>query len=527
MSNVRSDTLFTLIKSLSKSEKRYFKLSETNAQDTKYLRLFDLIDAQSVFDEAAILLAEPSFVPAQFSNLKAHLYNKVLKSLRDFSRPSIIGIQIRELIDESQILFNKSLYQQCAKRLKKAEKLAAEADNHELHLEILKWKKRVLTHTLDWENQSYVDEIVEKVRNANERINNINIFSNLQAQLQSLYRKTGYIRNEREFRKVEQIFTSNLPLVDERQLSVSEKIHLYHLYIGYYFFVQDFETGYGYALKWVELFRKNKSLLRPKLENYIAGLNYLLIAQNKLELLTEFEETRKELRTLNKLPATYYNDNIRRKMLKYTFVHEFNRLFLSGDFRRGVELIERLSSGLEDFILQLDAHSRVILFYKTACLYFGNSDFKKSVFWLNKILTSKEVDLREDIHGFARILNLISHYELGNTDLIQYYVRATYRFLLKTQDLHEYQRLILRFLKGLHPHMTDEEVTHRFRLLREKMLELQDNPYERRAFVYFDMVSWLESRISGRPIMTVIQARVQQRQREIEAASDKILAASS
>ena len=87
-------------------------------------------------------------------------------------------------------------------------------------------------------------------------------------------------------------------------------------------------------------------------------------------------------------------------------------------------------------------------------------------------------------------------------------MRSTYRFLLRTQDLHEYQRLILRFLKGLHPHMTDEEVTVRFRLLKDKMRELQDNPYERRAFVYFDMVSWLESRISGRPIMAVIKERV-------------------
>ena len=419
MSKTRSDTLFTLIKSLSKTEKRYFKLSQTHAADKKFVRLFELMDAQKEVNEDAILRAEPAFDPAQFSNLKAHLYNKVLKSLRDYSQPSIIGIQIRELIDESQILFNKSLYQQCAKRLKKAEKLARQADNHELQLEILKWKKRVLNHTLDWEDQSHVDELVAKVRAVNERINNINTFSNIQAKLQSLYRRTGYIRNEREFRKVEQIFTSNLPLINEKELSISEKISLYHVYIGYYFFVQDFEAGHAYALKWVALFRANRALVQPKLEEYIAGLNYLLIAQYKLERLEAFEETRKELRTLNKLPASYYNDNIRRKMLKYTFVHEFNRLFLSAEFARGVALIERLDSGLDRFIDQLDAHSRVILFYKTACLYFGNSDYKKSVFWLNKIMTSKDVDLREDIHGFARILNLISHYELGNTDLIQ------------------------------------------------------------------------------------------------------------
>lgn len=506
--------MFTLVKSLSKSEKRYFRLSQSSAGDKKFLRLFELIESQKEFDEEAILLTEPDFDPGQFSNLKAHLYAKILKSLRDFSLKSVPSIEIRELIDEAQILFNKSLYQQCAKRLKKADKLANETDNLELQLVILKWQKQVLNHTLDRENQHYVDEVVNKVREVSERINNINTFSNLQAKLQALYRKTGYIKNEKEFRQIESIFTSNLPLVTEGKLSVTERINLYHLYIGYYFFIQNFEQGMRYAEKWVAIFKNKKVLQRVGLESYITALNYLLIAQNKLQLYHEFQETKKELRTLNKLHPSMYNENIRLKMLKYTFVHEFNSLFLSGEFDRGVELIERLSSGLEGFINQLDAHSRVILFYKTACLYFGNSDFSKSVFWLNKVLTSKEVDLREDINGFARILNLICQYELGDTDLVQYSIRSTYRYLLKRDDLLEYQRLVLNFLRGLQPTLTEEEVIERFKGLKERMLEIQDDPYER-GFVYFDMVSWLESKIEGRPIMEVIKEKAQIRMKDM------------
>lgn len=514
MSKKRSETLFTLVKSLSKSEKRYFKLSQSNAEDKKFVRLFELIESLPEFDEEAILDAEPDFTRSQFSNLKAHLYTKILKSLRDFSLKSVPSIEIRELIDEAQILFNKSLYQQCAKRLKKAEKLAIETDNLEMQLVILKWQKQVLNHTLDRENHHYVDEVVNRVRVVNERINNINMFSNLQAKLQALYRKTGYIKNEKEFRNIESIFTSNLPLVTEGKLSITEKINLYHLYIGYYFFIQNFEQGMRYAEKWVAIFRDQKMLQKVGLESYITALNYLLIAQNKLQRYNEFQETKRQLRTLNKLHPSMYNENIRLKMLKYTFVHEFNSLFLSGEFDRGVELIERLSSGLEGFIDQLDAHSRVILFYKTACLYFGNQDYNKSVFWLNKILTSKEVDLREDINGFARILNLICQYELGDTDLVQYSIRSTYRYLLKRDDLLEYQRLILNFLRGLRPTLTENEVIERFKGLKEKMLAIQDNSYER-GFVYFDMVAWLESKIERKAIMDVIKERAQSRMNEL------------
>lgn len=507
MSNKRSSTLWMLVKSLTRSEKRYFKLSFAGAENKKYLKLFELIDAQKVFDEDKILASDREFKPSQFSNLKAHLYAKILKSLRDFSLSTIPSLQIREWIDEAQILFNKSLYQQSGQRLNKAFKLASETDNLELQLEILKWKKKIVTHTVGWGNKGYVDEIIQDVQTVNEQINNINRFSNLQSQLQSLYQKNGYIRNEKEFRKIEEIFHSNLPLVDEGNMTVTERIHFYQLHIGYNFFIQDFQAGHDYAKKWVEVFRENKTMAKAQLELYITGLNYFLIAQYKLLKYNDFQETKRELRALNRLPKSVYNDNIRLKLLKYTFVHEFNSLFLSGDFDRGVELIERLSSGLEGFIDQLDAHSRVILFYKTACLYFGNSDFKKSIFWLNQVIDSKEVELREDIHGFARIMLLVSNYELDNIELIQYYIRSTYRFLFKTKDLHQFQKLILSFLKGLNPHLAENEVINRFESLRRKMLELRNNPYESRAFVYFDIISWLESKIERRSIMEVIKKK--------------------
>ena len=82
MPKEKKDTLFTLIKSLKKSEKRYFKTTETKQEDTKFIRLFDLIDKQKEFDENKILKKEPSIKPEQLSNLKAHLYNKILQSLR-------------------------------------------------------------------------------------------------------------------------------------------------------------------------------------------------------------------------------------------------------------------------------------------------------------------------------------------------------------------------------------------------------------------------------------------------------------
>ena len=58
MSNKVSDSLHKLIKSLTPSEKRGFKLfssRHTSADENQYVKLFDAIDAHHVYDEALIL----------------------------------------------------------------------------------------------------------------------------------------------------------------------------------------------------------------------------------------------------------------------------------------------------------------------------------------------------------------------------------------------------------------------------------------------------------------------------------------
>ncbi len=73
------DNLFVLIKSLTKSEKRQFKLyvgrMDSN-EDSKFLNLFNLLDKMRKYDEKKII--ESNIVTKQqLSNLKAHLYKQI------------------------------------------------------------------------------------------------------------------------------------------------------------------------------------------------------------------------------------------------------------------------------------------------------------------------------------------------------------------------------------------------------------------------------------------------------------------
>jgi len=73
MANRFSDTLFQLIHSLEKAEKRHFKLyikRSSTKEDLKIVQLFDALDKLNDYDEKALLKKLPGIEKPQLSNLR-------------------------------------------------------------------------------------------------------------------------------------------------------------------------------------------------------------------------------------------------------------------------------------------------------------------------------------------------------------------------------------------------------------------------------------------------------------------------
>jgi hypothetical protein len=507
MSKDRSDHLFILVKSLKKSEKRYFKLrnSSVNGSDHKYLRLFEEIEKLKDFDEDRVLETNDWIRPEQFSNLKANLYKKILQSLKEYTTSTNEDISIRENIDYVQILYDRSLYGQSMQLLQKVKKSVAKSDNLELHLEVLKWEKNLLPYSLGKNNQERVKQIVEEGNAVNLRISRINQLTNLSVELNAIYIKVGYLRDKNDFILINNMFAEKLPEYQEDNLSFQEKLLWYDIHFSYFNFIQDFHKAHEYAMKWVELF-PNAPSSSHNFEKYLRGLNHLLNTQSRIYLYTEFQKTHVILKSLTSHRVVKMNENIQIRLFKYSYAHQFNGYFITGNFQTGVNLLRKIEKRLEGYIGLLDKHSELVLFYKIASLYLGNNDYRDALKWLNRIINSEDQDIREDVHSFSRILNLIIHYELGNNDVIEYYLRSTYRFLLKKHDLHLYQQYILDFIRNLSKD-TRTSLRDRFVALRTKMIALSESKYDRRPFVYFDIISWLDSKIENTTVGDVIRAK--------------------
>lgn len=74
------------------------------------------------------------------------------------------------------------------------------------------------------------------------------------------------------------------------------------------------------------------------------------------------------------------------------------------------------------------------------------------------------------------------------------------------EDLYEVQKEMIKFLRRLgdiYPH----ELKGEFDKLLVKLRDYEDHPYERRAFLYLDIISWLESKIKNKSVGEIIREK--------------------
>lgn len=508
MANQPNDHLYQLIKSLSKAEKRGFKIyaTRTSSSDAKFIQLFDAIDKAKEYDEDLIFSKITDLKKIQLSNLKAHLYKQILVSLRLNYVNHNIDIQLREQIDYARILYDKGLYKQSLKVLDKAKSLSSNNHRTTLTIEILGFEKLIESQYITRSLRNRADQLIEETENTVKSVDRYHSLSNLSLRLYGIYIKAGHVRSERDYDITKKFFDQSLKRIDLSNLNFFDELYLNVSYAWYSLIVQDFLMQYRYANKWVELFHKNQNMLSLEPIWYIKGLHVLLEALFILGHHKKHAEVVQLLHNFVENPPPRSSENLETLCFQYYYTGLINSFFMTGQFTEGLSLVPRLEKEINKYQFRIDSHRILVFYYKIACLYFGAGKIKSSITYLNKIINYPDSRLREDIHCFARILSLIAHFELGNQNLVEYQVRSTYRFIRKMNDLNSVQEEILKFLRNLNS-VEPEYLKKEFRKLRDRLIIIQKQPYQRRAFLYLDIIAWLESKIEEISVQDVIKQR--------------------
>lgn len=505
MAVLYSDTLFQLICSLEKSEKRHFKLyikRSSSKQDLKVIRLFDALDKLSEYDEQVVVKKLPGISKPQFYNLKAHLYKQLLASLRLLKTNDNTDLKLSEHLDNARLLYNKGLKLQSLHILEKAKELAKANQKYNFLVQVISLEKKIETLHITRSSLEKTEQLTQEATENSWHIDRVTRLSNLALLLYRWYVMNGHARNIKDEQKLQTFFENYLPGNTAAINGFYEKLYLYQSYCWYGFIRQDFLIYYRYSQKWIDLFHEDKIMITVETGHYIKGVHNLLNAHFVLRNYKEFDKTLKQFEKFSKLPVANLHDNFRTHTSIYINSARINQYLMRGTFHEGLSIVPEVVSKLNEYALFVDSHRILVFNYKISSLYFGAGKYAMAIDFLHKIIHGSQDGLRNDLQCYARLMHLLCHYELGNGEIIESLIKSVYRFMAKMKNLTIVEEEIFKFLR----HSTKAKS---YRLHGEldnflkKIKHLEKNRFETRSFAYLDIISWVESKVYDSPLSEI------------------------
>ncbi len=510
----KGELLFDLIRSLTKSEKRNFSLYAKRIQgegDIKFLRLLDVLEQMKTYDEAAVLRKLNGISKSQFVNLRRHLYQHLMTSLRLMQLNKQRDIQIRELIDYAYILYGKGLYTHSLKILAKAKAMAQAGHQDLLHLEILEFEKLIESRHITRSTTGRILQLMEDASFRSQANAYITQWSNLKLRLQREFINNGHLRNEEHRSRIRQEFEALQPRDEGHQPTFFERLYRCECYFWLHYLLLEFEDCLDYASQWVELYQEKPNMIWRDVDMYMRGLHHVITTAFYNRNAHQLREALELLEAFREGQYQKFNDNS--KALSFLYVHQgrFNLCFLEGCFKDGLQnILPRTLRRLRRYEKQLDLHKVMIFHYKIAWLYFGNGQPGEAVTYLKKIIDLQSGHLRDELQAYAHLLFLMAHFELGNYDISDYLLQGADTFFKKLDALSPLQAATLSFLKKLF-RAPLQETRPLFRSFQAELAEMANNPLEQRDFVFLDIPSWVECHLQQRPLQAISQEAYRRR----------------
>ena len=505
MPNRFSDTLFLLVHSLEKAEKRYFKLyikRNSSNSELKIVQLFDVLDKMEDYDEQIILKRMKGITKTQLTNLKTHLNKQLLASLRLLKLNENVDLQLSEHLDEARILYNKGLKIQALRILEKAKELARANQKINTLVQIISLEKKIETLHITRSSTEKTERLAEEALQISSHIDRVTRLSNLALLLYRWYVLNGHARNKEDEKDIKEFFKSYLPADMSAVNGFYEKLYLYQSYCWYAFIRQDFLMYYRYSQKWIDLYEEDPQMISVETGHYVKGMHNLLNSHFDLRNFQLFELTLKQFEKFAASPIANEHDNFRTHTSIYINSARINQHLMKGTFKEALAIIPSIEEKLTEYSLFVDRHRILVFNYKFASLYFGAGNYDRAIDYLLKIINGP-IDLRIDLQCYARLLHLMCHYELKNYDLIESLTKSVYRFMAKMKNLTQAEEEIFRFLKNSFS-QPPSSLKPELEKLLHNIKHLEKSRHETRAFAYLDIISWIESKVYNKTMGDII-----------------------
>lgn len=512
-----SDEIYELIKSLTKEERSFFRkyaATLANEGNNNYLKLFDEIQLQvsksEEYDEKKI--KEKSFTgkfQKNFPYHKNYLYNLILSAMVLYSKDKREFYNLHFLISQAKFLFERVLYEQAYKVLLKAKKIAYEDENFAELQTILNWERTILRKIIgpnEYNEKSI--QIYNEMEEALEKQKNVILFGKLYSQIGTAIEKsgTGFTRNEKDFSVFDITNNDELMKDESKATTMLSKFFFHSTKMVYYQAIQDNTNAYIHSKKIVELFDSPARIL-SRINWYVVSLNNFCIILIRLGKFDEYENTKNKMIDLRRKYGNLLSENEKALIFYSTSVLGMSPIFAKLTRERLSSHLEEVTKGFVPVEDKIHVQQRIIVYFFVGLGYFVLGDYEKCIYWLGKIINSVKTDLSEDYQAYARIVNLISYYELEYFDSLEYVLKSTYHYLNKRKRVYKYENIVLKYLRRSFRIKTQAELYEMFDEMNYELKEIAKDPFEKNAFDGFNILFWLESKLKKKTIIDVMTSK--------------------
>lgn len=505
-----SNNLFELIKSLSKSEKGYFKKYaqiHVRGDENNYIKLFDEIEKQNEYNEEKLL---KKFKNEKFTNnfsvAKAYLYTIILKSLVAFHND--VSVEIRNYLNQIEILYRKSLLKHCEKIIRKAKEIAYKYELYNYLYEILFWELEYLDRTKsDRSDTEKILKLYEEILKVSDLLRENAEFKEASGRIKHISADIGFIKTEDDRKRIEEIIQSPIFKSDKNLQTFESKYNYYYTWMNYYFVYNDLEKAYPYINKIYKLWTTEYSeYIEFRFTQYCATI------YNKLNIGYSIKKFRDVEELLPKLPEIKTKLKEKNNKFFYDLYNVENALNIDrGNLERCIEISDEIEELLKhEHYFRPNKIQEYTFNYICGYVYFCKGDYSASLKFLNRILNDNVTDIRNDLHIYSRLLSLLIHSEMKHFDYLTHFMKSVKRFLTNNQSLNEMENLVLKFINdNIIKTAGDKIQKTKYEELRGQILQICENDPSKNSFFASDFITWIDSKIEGKPMGEILRAKYQ------------------
>jgi hypothetical protein len=332
--------------------------------------------------------------------------------------------------------------------------------------------------------------LFEAEKNALAQLTNINEYWYLAQRVARFQIRFQKIQNEEQQQHLAELSQSPEFLDLNLATNFRSKLYFYQANATYQFMQGQVKKAYEVNSQFLDLLENNPQFLSLYAENYLATLNNMLIDSLMIKEYDVLKSGINRLEMTLKRPEFKSMKNMESRVFRQRYLLLINWTLSQKDFGKVLEWVPEIEEGLQRFGEKIEKHHRLTFYYLLAYLLFLNKRFDQALKWNNLILNDAKEDVVKEIYYFARILNLLIHFELGNVDLLGSLLLSTPKYLKARRAIYVTEKTLFRFLGEL---LAEPNRKSRHELVSAFKVEvdcLAQERSERRVFNYLDLRLW-------------------------------------